>query len=64
MENSKTMNIRDYAKMWGIGHDTLRKIIRENPDFPCLRIGAKTAKRQKVLVIIEDADLWMRRNMK
>lgn len=53
-----TMNVAEFAKRWGIGYQAMRKIIKNNPDFPRIVIG------RKIAVITDDADLWVRRNMR
>lgn len=65
MDEKKTMSIREFAKSWGIGEPTMRKIIEDNPDFPCLVINNKTTKRKpKKLVLIEQANRWIERNLR
>ena len=65
MDEKKTMNIRDFAKAWGIGESTMRKIIEDNPDFPCLTINKTTTKRKpKRLILVDKANIWIERNLR
>lgn len=64
MDEKKTMNIRDFAKLWGIGEGTMRTIIEEHADFPCIIIDNKTTKRKpKKLILVEQANKWIERNL-
>lgn len=65
MEDQKTMTIRDFGKLWGIGDAAMRRIIDDNPDFPVIVLNPKsTAKRKRKLVITDDANLWVKRNLR
>lgn len=57
-ENTMTMSINDFARRWGLGSNSLRAIIKTHPDFPCIKIGRTRS------VIIDDADLWIKRNLR
>lgn len=63
--DDKTMSIADFAKRWKIGSKTMRDIIATHDDFPAIRINKTTTKRKaKVLVLVEDADAWIKRNLR
>ena len=65
MDDKKTMTIKDFGRSWGIGEATMRRIVEENPDFPCIRINKTTTKRKpRTLVLTEEANLWVKRNLR
>lgn len=65
MDEEMTMSIAAFAKRWRIGDKTMREIIASNPDFPCLRLNKSTTKRRaKVLVLTNEADIWIKRNLR
>lgn len=64
-DKALTMTIKEFGKLWGIGEATMRKIVDDNPDFPCLTINKNTTKRRpRKLILVEEASQWIKRNLR
>jgi len=56
-DQKKAYTPKDFQESWQIGKSTFWKFLKENPDFPIIRLG------RRVLIPVEDADNFMRRLM-
>lgn len=53
----KTMSIADFAARWGVSRETMRRIIKNNNDFPVLQL------KRKLLVVVALADVWITQHL-